>query len=83
MSEMSKKIWIQIGHISANNGPIWKIQNLARSGPRRRSAWLQNDAMRAMTSRAPDIIDLVTETKIVTQQQWCNVIVKKGLENTL
>ncbi len=29
----------KIGCFSANNGPIWKIQNLAHSGPQRRSVW--------------------------------------------
>ncbi len=39
----------KIGCISANNGPIWKIQNLARSGPRCRSVWCHNDVVRDVT----------------------------------
>ncbi len=45
----------KIGRILANKGPIWKIQNLACSGLRRRIAWHQNDdardVMHEMTSR--------------------------------
>ncbi len=48
----------KIGHISANNGPIFKIQNLSCSGLRARSAVCDNDVardvIRAMTSRARD-----------------------------
>ncbi len=46
----------KIGHISANTGPILKIQNLASSGEQPASAafayGVARDAMREMTSRA-------------------------------
>ena len=48
----------KIGHISANNGPIWKIRNLAYSWDRPRPVWPLNigarDVAREMTSRAHD-----------------------------
>ncbi len=44
------------GRISANNGPIFKIQNLVRSGEQARSIWSECDGARddacEMTSRA-------------------------------
>ncbi len=39
----------KIGRISANNGPIWKIQNLAHPGLRRRSVGHHCDAARDAT----------------------------------
>ncbi len=46
----------KIGRISAYNGPIWKIRNLACSGLRCRSVWrhydVMRDATRDMTSHA-------------------------------
>ncbi len=55
-SPIGKHGFYKIGHISANNGTIWKIQNLASSGQRPASAHFDNsvtpDAAREMTSRA-------------------------------
>ncbi len=52
----NKICFYKIGRTSANNGPIWKIRNLARSGLRRRHVGrhsdVARDATRVMTSHA-------------------------------
>ena len=66
MSHTNSRVWTAVhtfhhknGRISANNGPIWKIQNLACSGLRLRSIWCHNygvcDATHAMTPRVTSL----------------------------
>ena len=45
------------GHISANNGPIWQIRNLASSGEQPTSADFDNGVARDSVTRARDVID--------------------------
>ncbi len=74
--DLSFLTWFyKIGRISANNGPILKIQNLARSGLRRRSVWCHNDVMRdatcETTSRAREGVS--NDAIVATITFWCAV----------
>ncbi len=64
------------GHISPNYGPIFKIKNLAYSGGRGPSGWIQyggaRDDAREIASRARDVIyrDCERDVKLLKPNLW-------------